>query len=258
MNPAMETTPDAAAALNRLDIDSLPLPFAEIDARGTIVRANRAALALHHPEQGNLIGKSGWDLMALDEQLFSHAAFSAQMSSGMEPPVITRNIFDRSGSFRTYQMHRTFIRDAAGKPAGMRIIFVDVTDALKQLDDARLALKWFDNAIASLPDAVILTDPLGFVRTANCAAEELLHCSARQLTGKIIEEAVPIVAYEPIDGPPLDRRTAIERDCKGIATLLTRDRSEVRVEFSTSPILDKDSGSVIGVAAILRRSDRVV
>lgn len=253
MNGVIETMPATESAASNFDIDTLPLPYAELDARGIIIRANRAALALHHPEQGDLIGKSGWDLMALDEKVFSHAAFSAQMRSGMEPPVITRNIFDRSGSFRTYRMYRSFIRNAQGNTVGMRMILVDVTDAGKLLDDARAALEWFENAVASLADAVVLTDPLGFVRTVNHAAEELLQCTAEELTGRIIEEVVPIATYDPVDGPPLDRRTAIERHCKGFATLLTCDGSRVRVEISTAPILGKDSGSVIGVAAILRK-----
>lgn len=255
MNSAFAIAPSSTAATSNLDIDALPLPYAEVDARGIIIRANRAALALHHPMQGDLIGKSGWDLMACGDKNFSSAAFLSQMASGDDPPVITRSLFDRSGSFRTYQMHRSFIRDADGNPAGMRMMFVDVTVAMKQLDETRLALKWFENAFASLGDAVVLTDPLGFVLSVNHAAEELFHATAQELTGKIIEEAIPIVAYEAIDGPPLDRRAAIERHCRGIVTLLTRERLKVRVEISTSPILDKESGSVIGVAAILRKLD---
>jgi len=135
------------------------------------------------------------------------------------------------------------------------MVFVDVTDARKQLDETRLALKWFENAFASLADAIVLTDPLGFVRSVNHATEEMFGWTAQDLTERIIEEVIPIVAYESKDGPPLDRRIAIERHCTGIATLLTRGRQEVRVEMSTSPILDKDSGSVIGVASVLRKLD---
>ena len=57
-----------AARRPTLNIDHLPLPYVEMDARGIITRANRAALALHHPEQGDLIGRSGWDMMAIDEK----------------------------------------------------------------------------------------------------------------------------------------------------------------------------------------------
>jgi PAS domain S-box-containing protein len=238
-----------------LDIDHLPLPYVEIDARGIITRANRATLALHHPEQGELIGRSGWDLLAIDEKDRSSAAFLSLMASGEEPPVICRSIFDRSGRFRTYEMHRTMIRTTGGKPAGMRMICMDVTERKNTLEEAQRNCQWLENAMRSIAESVILTDVLGMVRSANPAAESLLGFGLCELEGKVIEEAVPILDYQSINGPPLDRRAAIERYCKGIATLLTRNGRKVRVEISTSPIFDKNSGSVSGVAAILRRAD---
>ncbi len=69
---------------------------------------------------------------------------------------------------------------------------------------------------------------------------------------------MPILDYQSLDGPALDRRVAIERYCKGIATLLTRNSRKVKVEISTSPILDKGTGSVNGVAAILRRVENPI
>ena len=95
----------------------------------------------------------------------------------------------------------------------------------------------------SFAEAVILTDVLGMVRSANPAAESLLGFGLCELEGKVIEETVPILDYQSINGPTLDRRAAIERYCKGIATLLTRNGSKVKVEISTSPILDKGTGS---------------
>jgi PAS domain S-box-containing protein len=258
MNSVVETIPTAAGLNPMLDIDELPLPYVEVDVHGVVIRANRAALALHHPDQGELVGKSGWELMALDEKVFSHDAFSAQMQYGMEPPVIIRNIFDRSGGFRTYQMHRSFIRDAVGNPAGMSMVLVDITDPIKQLDEMQHSLQWYENAIGSLADAVVLTDPLGFVRTVNRAAEKLFRSTAQELAGKIIEEAIPILAYEALEGPMLDRRTAIERHCKGIATLFTREHQEMKVEISTAPIVGETNGSIVGVAALLRKLDRTV
>ena len=104
---------------------------------GIITRANRATLALHHPEQGELIGKSAWDLLAIDEKNRSTAAFLSLMASGEDPPVICRSIFDCSGRFRTYEIHRTMIRTADGKPAGMRMIFMDVTERNNALEEAQ-------------------------------------------------------------------------------------------------------------------------
>jgi PAS domain S-box-containing protein len=255
MNETSVIRPGSAESANSLEIDELPLPYVEIDARGVITRANRAARALHHPEQGELVGMTGWTLMAMDEKEFSSAAFHSQMASGQEPPVMCRSIFDRSGRFRTYEFHRSLMRDPEGRPAGMRLVFADVTEPKKAFDDAQHEQHWLESALSSLPDAVILTDILGVVRFVNPAAEELSGFAANELAGKVFDEAMPMLAYEALDGVALDRRTAIERRCRGIATLVLRNGKKVEVEMKTSPIIDKDTGSVSGVAAIIRKVD---
>jgi PAS domain S-box-containing protein len=242
-----------AARRPELNIDHLPLPYVEMDARGIITRANRATLALHHPEQGELIGKSAWDLLAIDEKTRSTAAFLSLMATGEEPPVICRSIFDCSGRFRAYEIHRSMIRKSGGRPVGMRMIFMDVTERKNALEEAQRACQWLENAVRSVTEAVVLTDVLGLVLSANPAAEALLGFTIRELEGKVIEEAVPILEYRSLDGAVLDRRAAIEKSCKGIATLLLPSGSKLNVEISTSPILNKSNGSVSGVAAILRR-----
>jgi len=243
------------AKKSTLDIDLLPLPYVEMDARGIIVRANRAAHAINHPLQGDLIGKSGWDLLAIDEKNRSTSAFLSLMASGDEPPSICRSIFDRSGQFRTYEIHRSIIRTTGGKPAGMRMILVDVTEKKNALEEAQRTCQWLESAMRSVAEAVILTDALGVIRSVNPAAEALLGFSASELEGKVIEETAPILEYRSLDGPALNRRVAIDRSTKGVARILVRNGGKVNVEISTSPIFDKDSGSVSGVAAILRPAD---
>jgi PAS domain S-box-containing protein len=236
-----------------LNIDHLPLPYVEIDTQGIVTRANRAALALQHPQQGSLVGRSGWDSMAIDEKHPSSAAFLSLMASGGEPPVICRSLFDRSGRFRTYEIHRSIVHTPGGKPAGMRMILVDITESKNALDDIQHACQWLESVVRSVSEAVILTDVLGLVLSANPAAEALLGFTARELEGKVIEETVPILEYQSLDGPALDRRAAIEKSCKSVATLSMRNGGKLKVEISTSPILDKINGSVSGVAAILRK-----
>jgi PAS domain S-box-containing protein len=243
------------ARKSTLNIDHLPLPYVEMNVRGIITRANRATLAVHHPEQGELIGKSAWDLLAIDEKDRSAAAFISLMTSGGEPPVICRSIFDRSGRFRTYEIHRTMIRKSDGRPAGMRMLFMDVTESKNAQEEALRACQWLESAVRSLAEAVVLTDVLGLVRSANPAAEALFGFSASELEGKVLDEIVPILEYRSLDGPSLDQRAVIEGSCKGVATLLTRNGDKVKVEISTSPICDKNNGPVTGVAAILRRVD---
>ncbi len=255
MNQSTANLPATPQCALSREIDELPLPYVEIDAHGLITRANRAALALHHPGQGELIGKSGWDLMAVDEKDRSSAAFLSLMESGEDPPVITRSIFDRSGSFRTYEFHRNVMRDPMGKPAGMRMVAVDATETARALDEARREQQWLECAMISLAEAVILTDILGIIRSANPAAEELSGWRACGLIGKTIDELLPTQAFPPGGSAFLDLRALLDQPCKGTAGLFTRAGEVVRVEISTSPILDKQSGSISGVAALLRKLD---
>ena len=237
-----------------LNIDNLPLPYVEMDAQGIITRANRATLALHHPEQGELIGKSGWDLLAINEKHRSAAAFLSLMTSGEEPPVICRSIFDRSGKFRTYEIHRSIIRTTGGRPAGVRMIFMDVTERKNALEEAQRNCQWLESAMQSVADAMIFTDALGVIRSVNPAAERLSGWSANELMGMAIDEILPVQA-RPCGSSVLDLQVMLQLPWSGTATVKTREWHQVKVNISTSPIFDKDSGSVSGVAAILRQID---
>ena len=247
----------STARKSMLNIDHLPLPYVEMDAHGIITRANRATLALHHPEQGELIGKSGWDLLAIDEKSRSTAAFLSLMTTGEEPPAICRSIFDRSGKFRTYEIHRSIIRTTGGKPAGVRMIFMDVTECKNALEEAQRTCQWLESAMHSAADAVILTDALGMIRSANPAAERLSGWSTNELTGMAIDELMPIQARPSGDRSALDLQAMLQLPCNGMATVMTRERQQIEVEISTSPILDKNNGPVSGVAAILRRVESI-
>ena len=248
----------STARKSMLNIDHLPLPYVEMDAHGIITRANRATLALHHPEQGELIGKSGWDLLAIDEKSRSTAAFLSLMTTGEEPPAICRSIFDRSGKFRTYEIHRSIIRTTGGKPAGVRMIFMDVTECKNALEEAQRTCQWLESAMHSAADAVILTDALGMILSANPTAERLSGWSTNELTGMAIDELMPIQARPSGDRSALDLQAMLQLPCNGMATVRTRERQQIEVEISTSPILDKNNGSVSGVAAILRRVESSV
>lgn len=233
--------------------DELPLPYLEMDAMGFVTRANRAALALHPMEQGDLIGRMAWDLMATDEKEQSCAAYLSAMESGEEPPVVLRSLYTRHGEFRIYEMYRNLIRDAKGRPAGMRIVCVDVTRAKRELEAAQKGRAWLESIMESVAEAVIVTDALGFIRSSNAAAETLLGWKARELTGKVIEKVLPLLHFDSVSGSPLNFTMELEGHCRGIATILDRERRELRVEIRTSPILENGTGYTIGVVTVLSR-----
>ena len=243
----------AAPADGFLDaIDELPLPYMEMDSMGIITHANRATMALHPMEQGALIGRMAWELMATDEKEQSCAAYLSLMESGEDPPTVLRSLYTRHGEFRTYELHRSLIRDGDGQPAGMRMVCVDATQARRELEAAQRARAWLESIVASLADAVIVTDALGFIRAVNPAAEALVGWKAQELIGKLIEKALPLLHYSSESGCQLNFTMALEGNSKGIATILCREDRPVRMEITTSPIIDKATGFTTGVVSISR------
>jgi PAS domain S-box-containing protein len=236
-----------------LNIDHLPLPYVEMDAHGIITRANRATLALHHPEQGELIGKSGWDLLAIDEKSRSTAAFLSLMTTGEEPPAICRSIFDRSGKFRTYEIHRSIIRTTGGKPAGVRMIFMDVTEAKSALEETRRACRWLESVLDAMNEAIVATDATGVIMGVNSAAEELLGWKSAELVGKVLEEGIQMRSFQAGDRTQVTFAMVLTSRCNGLATLVDRHGRDVIVRVWASPILDKKNRSVAGVVLLMYR-----
>ena len=252
--PRIEAPPPASADPD--PFDQLPLPYIEMDTMGIVTRANQATMALHPMEQGALIGRMAWDLMATDEKEQSCAAYLSVMESGDDPPVVLRSLYTRGGEFRTYELHRNLIRDDLGRPTGMRMVCVDVTQARRDLEAAQNGRAWLESVMESVADAVLVTDALGFVRAANTAAVGMLGWRVEELVGKVIEKAIPLLHFDSVSGAALNFTMALEGHCRGIATILDRQRRELRLEIRTSPILEKGTGYTTGVVTVLSRLEQ--
>jgi PAS domain S-box-containing protein len=224
-----------------------------MDAQGAIVRANRLTRSLHSSHAGELIGKVAWKLMPAEEQEMSRASFTKALETGEDPPVARRSLFTASGHYRVHEVHRNVIRDDSGKPAGMRVVTVDVTDAHREFEEARRARVWLESVLAALSAAVIVTDALGLVRNLNPAAEELLGWRAEEMIGVMVDEALPVLAYRCGERTEFNFTNALAGHCRGVATLLDRENREVRVEIGASPILNKETGFTEGVVTVLRK-----
>jgi PAS domain S-box-containing protein len=247
-------SPTLSVAAAELKIfDEFPLPYIELDASGYITRANRATRQLDSADQGSLIGRMVWDSMPTDEKEKNCAAYFSLMESGEDPPVVLRNIYDHSGQFRTYEIHRSLLFNDEGRPSGMRLVCVDVTETQKNLEEARNARLWLESVIASMVDAVVVSDALGFICSANPAAEMLLGWASSQLIGKQIEAVLPILSFDSSSRTELCTPMALSRPCRGIATMIDSNEKKLRVEVGTSPIVSKKNGVTEGVVMVLRR-----
>ena len=253
MNQSPEATTAVEVDGHADPLDELPVSYIEIDAKGAITRANRLSRSLHSSDAGELIGKPAWELMPVDEREQSCATVMTAMETGEDPPVARRSIYTRSGDFRVHELHHNLIRDAHGRPMGMRVVTVDVTVAHKAREEAERACLWLESVLESMAEAVIVSDALGFIRTANPAAEELFGWKAAELAGQAFEAALPVLKFVSRGKPLLNFMMALESRTKGVATILDHDRKEVSVEISSSPIVDKESGFTAGVVSVMRR-----
>jgi PAS domain S-box-containing protein len=256
----IDSSPRSREATNAAQdrIDELPLPYIEIDASGIVTHANRATRELHPDDQGELIGRPAWDSEPTAEKAQNYAAYRSLMETGVEPPVARRNLYDSSGSFRTYQLYRNLMRNPDGRPVGMRMVCVDVTETSKELEEARRSRKWLESVIAALSDAVVVTDALGYIRTVNPAAETLFGWKAAEMIGQLVEDKLRLTAYSSADVIWLNHCDALEKSTKGIGTMLDNQRRELHLEIGTSPVLNQENGFTEGVVTVLRRLKEAV
>jgi len=252
MNRLSATVPSAMANTDMDAIDQLPIAYVEIGGDGVITRSNRAARAMHSPAEEEIAGMHVWDFSPQGQAEADRKAFLEMMRSGVEPPKIRRSLY-ANGEFRTYELHRTLIRDAEGRAVGVRGVTFDVTEAENAHEEAHRARMWLESVLDSMTEAVVITDALGFIRSVNPATEALFGWTAEELKGKVIEKAFPLLEYFSESRVPLSFNMALHSGSRGIATLIDRERRELRVEISTSPVVDKENGFTIGVVSVMQR-----
>jgi len=260
LNPVQESirteaAPPVGPAIDPYDL--LPVPYVELDCDGNIVRVNARACAVFGLPREEFVGRSGWDFLAGDELMCSQEEYRRALESPESPSPVRRAIRSVGGDFRTYDVFRSVVRDGEDKARGMRHVAVDVTEAVIAHEEAVQARAWLESVLHSLGEAVLITDSLGFVRSANPAAEELLGWQQTELIGKAVEKFMPILSYQSVDGLPLNHRAMLEQRLRGIAVILDRRRYQVRVELTTAPIVDSEHGYTAGVVHILRRDTGV-
>jgi PAS domain S-box-containing protein len=247
-----EALPSCAQSCDALD--EIPIAYVEVNAQGIITRANRAARVFHSAHEGDIVGISAFAFSPTEESEKDQNAFLAMMESGVDPPVTRRELFTGTGEYRIFELHRKLIRDEEGRPTGVRGLTVDITEAQNAHREARRAVQWLESVLESISEAVIVTDTLGFVRLVNSAAETLFGFQAAELIGGPIEVGLPILCLADAARNPLEFSMTLARPQITVATMRNRERQELKVEISTSPILDKETGATMGVVSVWRRA----
>lgn len=240
---------------DRRVVDELPVAYVEVNAEGVIVCANQVARRMHDPALGEITGKTIWDLIPPQEREASRLAFESLMQTGDEPQAILRSIYTRQ-EYRVHEIHRRLIFDGEGKPIGVRSVTFDVTEMETARKAAQQSKDWMESILDSMSEAVLVTDALGFVRYLNPAGEQLTGWSRDEITGMIVEEALPLVSYrsdQPDEVGELNFRMTVDHKWKGTLVVLDHARNELALEMSTSPLLDRNNHFTTGVIGVMRR-----
>lgn len=131
-----------------------------------------------------------------------------------------------------------------------------LTDRRKQAEAAERAQReYFQVTLASIGDAVMMTDPVGTVTFLNRVAEEITGWTTAAAMGKPLPEVFHIVNEETRHSVenPADKvlRTGAVVGLANHTVLIRRDGSECPIDESAAPIRDAQ-GQVLGIVLVFR------
>jgi PAS domain S-box-containing protein len=234
-----------------VDMHDLPVAYTEVDERGVIRLVNEQGCRMIGMPAEALVGHEVWEFLSSDDSKQSRADFFRAIESGEEPAVVRRSIYRAFGAYLTHELHRRLVRDEEGRVVGMSLVMIDVSDAETEHREALQTRQWLESALGAIPQAVVVTDALGFVRSMNGAAERLTGWVAAELVGLPIERGVSIVRAVSRGETELSFLTTLDEAWNGDVELETRAGERVCVWLSASPVLDQETGYVNGVVTVL-------
>ncbi len=229
----------------------LPVAYSEVDQQGILRVVNDMACQMHCLSAEEMLGHPVWEFVPADEVEQDRAEFFRVLESGITPPVIRRNLYNRLGGFRTYELHRKVLQDVDGRPSGLSSVTLDVTESETALREIRQDGEWLASALVAIPQAILVTDALGFVRYLNPAAERLTGWLADELVGQQFEKGMPILRASSRTSQPLSFRITLLETWHGDVELLNRSRETISVWLSACPIFDETSKYTRGVVIVL-------
>ena len=116
--------------------DDAPVAYHEIDGQGIIRRINRAECRMLGFEPQDMIGKYAWEVVAPSQREVSRRRVAEKLT-GLEPLLpFERPYRRRDGTELLIEVHENMIRDAQGRPVGIRTAMFDITE--KRLAEERL------------------------------------------------------------------------------------------------------------------------
>lgn len=151
------------------------------------------------------------------------------------------------GEVRTLLTNGRVVTNSQGRPVGLHGVCRDVTEEHAARERARSAASRFETLVETSPDAIVVIDSDGRIRSVNPQAERLFGYDTATLTSMSVDELVPRHARDlharlrrGFAAEPATRSMAAGTDLQA----LRADGTHVAVDIALTPLEGEIDGSV--------------
>jgi two-component system sensor kinase FixL len=104
-----------------------PVACHEVDRNGVLLSVNEAECELFGFSAEEMVGRPVWDFMAPEDREKTRAGLLQRIADEQPLVPLEREYKRRDGSSVIMEIHQKRIRDAAGRPTGLRTFLLDIT-----------------------------------------------------------------------------------------------------------------------------------
>ena len=162
--------------------DFAPVGYLTLSATGAVQEANLTAAALLGVERGALRRRRFDTLVVPAEKPRWRALLSAARQGAGAQHATLKLVRDGGAPFDALVIGQ--VTETGDLDSAVRLTFTDVTEQLRSKDDVRQADRRYAHLVESMPIGMVYQDMLGFIRSANPAAERILGVSLEQMQGR--------------------------------------------------------------------------
>jgi PAS domain S-box-containing protein len=232
-----------------------PDPLVVITPTGRILDWNRAAENVFGYSHAEAVGSPMAELIVPMASRDENARFLAEILQHGQGTT-DGTCCCKNGALIYVDISGKVLRNGAGEIECIILAKKDVT-ALKVRHDIRLMEARFRDLLESMPDGIVMANPVGYIVIANSQAERLFGYEHGELPGQQVELLLPerfrvshVGHRSHYFAQPRKRSMGVGLELFG----LRKDGSEFPVEISLSPLLSEETPLVM--SAIRDISDR--
>ncbi|MBW8038581.1 MAG: PAS domain S-box protein [Planctomycetes bacterium] len=156
----------------RILVERNPHGIQEIDVCGTIIYANKAHHQMYGYQDGDLIGRSITDFLALDSQPDELSDYLKVLVEDQLPPTMYyQKILTAHGEERDIEVAWNYLRDTKGCVTGFISVLTDITDRERSKRELHGTKERLETILSLSPAGIYMTDADGkciFVNRSWC------------------------------------------------------------------------------------------